>query len=685
MHNALNDAASPFLLSHKDNPIQWRLWGAEALAEAKAADKPILLNLGYGGCHWCHVMNRESFADAAIAEIINENYIPILVDRDERPDLDLIYQGAAGTMGSPGGWPLNIFLTPDGAPFWVATYLPPTEKPGQPGFRRVLGETAELFQKDRAKVDTTANTVRAALENLYNRDMAAPQGDINLDMAALRIAQRYDIFFGGLQGQQKFLHPLMLEVIWRAFLRTGTVQFSQILFTSLDSILFGGVYDHVGGGFFRHSLDERWLEPSFEKMLYDNAQMIDLCTQVFQFNRNELCRQRVTETIGWLLRDMKVGDGFAAAQSSGSQIEDGKYYLWSEAEMDAALVGTFSARFKQIYGVTRDGNVSGKNLPMRLGNPVPANEADEALLAKQREMLMAARGKRAKPVRDERLVADWNGLTIHALARAGMVFEKPEWIQLAVAAFDYVVAELGRNDGRLMHMKTGAAPGQGGFADDYADMARAALQLWEVTGDARFIESAKGWTDVLNRDFWSDRLGGYFYYAADAEQLFVRPRMLFDNPAPAANGTMLMVLTRLAMLTGDTAYMERASVQAATFGTEAGRVLQGSGGYFGGFEYLMNSLMIVVIGHKGNARTQELVRAFWGKPVPSGMLIQIEPGDALPAGHPAAGRSMENGQPTAFICQAGNCSNGFTSAESLAHALILPPTLRAQQPQQRTA
>ena len=503
--------------------------------------------------------------------------------------------------------------------------------------------------------------------------MTAGQESMNLDLAALRIAQRYDVFFGGMLGTLKFLNPLLLEVLWRAFLRTGTPQFSQIIFTTLDGILFGGAYDHIGGGFFRHSLDERWLEPAFEKMLYDQAQMIDLCTSVWQFNRNELCRQRVTETIAFLLREMKVGDVFAASISSGAQTEDAKYYTWSEAEIDAALVGTFSARFKQVYGITRDGNVMGRNLPRRLGNPVPASEADEALLTKQRDMLLAARAKRTAPTRDDRVLADWNGLAITAIARAGMVFEKPEWIDAAIKAFDQVVKDLGDGD-KLSHVQGARA------ADDYADMARAALQLWEVTGDERFLDQAKAWTKVLDEHFWNNQINGYCFYADDAEQLFVRPRMLFDNPAPSVNGTMLVVLTRLALLTGERDYMSRASTLAATFGNEANRMLNGSGGYLAGFEYLVNSLMIVVIGHKGNAKTQELMRAYWGKPMPNGMIMQIEPGDPLPPGPSgASGRGMEGGQPTAYICQAGNCSNGFTSAAALGEALTLPPQMRGQQ------
>ena len=677
MNNALAASNSPYLAAHKDNLVKWRIWGAEALAEARAADKPILLSIGYTGCSWCHVLNSEAFSDEAVAAKINDNFIPILADREERPDLDLIYQGAAGAMRHNGGWPLNIFLTPDAAPFWVTGYLPREDKQDIPSFTRVLGDVATLYQTDKVKVAEISATVRASLENLYNRDMATPQENMNLDMAALRIAQNYDIFFGGLNGQIKFPNALLLELMWRAFLRTGMPQFSQLIFTTLDSMLFGGVHDHIGGGFFRHSSDERWLEPVFEKMLYDNAQIIEVCISAAQFNRNELCRQRVTETVEWLLRDMRVGDGFAAAAGSGDEAEDSKFYTWSEAEIDAALVGTFSARFKQVYGVTRDGNFKGRNLPRRLGNPVPANEADEALLAKQRSMLLAARDKRAKPWRDERLLADWNGLAIAAIARAGIVFEKPEWVQAAIAAFDHVSLTLGDGD-RLAHVASGGVKGIGGFADDYANMARAALQLWEITGDERFLAPAKLWTKTLDTLFWNTQIGGYCYTAGDAEPLFVRPRMLFDNPTPSANGTMLTVLTRLALLTGETDYMSRASTLGATFGDEANRVMNGSGSFFGGFEYLANSLIILVVGHKGNAKTQELVRTFWGKPVPNGMVVQIEPGAPLPPGHPATGRGMQGGHPTAYICQSGQCSDGFTDAAILANALTLPAQMRQQ-------
>jgi uncharacterized protein YyaL (SSP411 family) len=677
----LDTATSPYLLLHKDNPVAWRGWSPDTLAEAAAADKPILLSLGYAACHWCHVMNMESFSDADTAAYINDHFIPVLVDREDRPDIDQLYQAAANLMGFNGGWPLNIFLTPEGVPYFVAGYLPKEERLGQPAFRRILEECHDLYtpEKRGTTLETAAN-IRAQLDNLFGRDMRASTENINIDVAALRIGQRFDIFFGGLQGQMKFPSTSVMDVIWRAFLRTGLPQYSQLMFTTLDHILFGGLYDHVGGGFFRYTADERWLIPHFEKMLYDNALMVDLATGVWQYNRNELCRQRVAETIAWMLREMRVGDVFAAGLDADSEGEEGKFYLWSEAEVDAALMGTFSARFKQVYGVTRDGNHLGRNILRRLGNPQPTQEADEALLTRQREMLLAARGKRVRPARDDKVLTDWNGLAIAALANAGAVFERGDWIAAAVAAFDQILRDMGEGD-RLAHAAFDGRTTAPGFADDYANMARAALVLWEVTGEVRFLEKARAWTAVMDAMFWDGEKGGYCYTPADGERLIVRTRMVADQPSPAANGTMLTVLSRLASLTGEESYYRRAAELTGAFGDEVNRIFAACGTFLTGVEYFGTGLEIIIVGHKGNARTQELVRTVWSKALPNRLLRQLEPGEALPPGHPATGQGMQNGQPTAYLCQRGQCSTPITSAVTLAQVLTLP----MQQQQQRTA
>jgi hypothetical protein len=376
-----------------------------------------------------------------------------------------------------------------------------------------------------------------------------------------------------------------------------------------------------------------------------------------------------------MLREMRVGNAFAAGLDADSEGEEGKYYVWSEAEIDAALMGTFSARFKQVYGVTRDGNHMGKTVLRRLGNPAPAGEADEVLIAKQLSMLLAARDKRVRPLRDNKVLADWNGLAIAALANAGMVFERADWIDAAIGAFDEVVKNLGDGE-RLHHSFAGGRPGAPGIADDYANMARAALQLLEVTGDTRFLEPAIGWVRTLNDYFWDDAKGGYALTASDAAPLIARPRTLYDMPTPSANGTMLTVLTRLAILTGEAAYGTRANALIQAMGDEMNRSLISAGAFLGGVEYFGTALQLLVIGHKGNARTQELLRTIWGKALPNRLVTQIEPGDPLPPGHIATGQGMQGGQPTAYICQRNMCSPPITSAVTLSQALTLPQQQR---------
>ncbi len=435
----------------------------------------------------------------------------------------------------------------------------------------------------------------------------------------------------------------------------------------------GGLYDHIGGGFFRYTVDERWLVPHFEKMLADNALMVEFLTNIWQFNRNTLCRQRLEDTVAWMLRDLKMGGAFAAGLEAESEGEEGKYYLWSEAEVDAALAGTFVQRFKTVYGVTRDGNHMGRNIIRRMGHPQPQlNDADDALLAKQRGLLLAARDKRTPPARDETLLADWNGLAISALAQAGAALDRADWISAAIAAFDDVVRILGEGD-RLYHSANGGVRGATGFADDYALMARGALHLWEVTGETRFLDAAKDWVATMNDHFWNAEKGGYCTTADDAETLIVRSRVLYDQAVPAANGIMIWVLTRLGLVTGDGLYGTRARALLDAFADEYGRAWVSCASYINSLESFSTGFQVVVVGPRNNPRTQELVRAVWGKALPNRLVYVVESGEALPAGHPAFGKGMQNGAPTAYLCQRDICSPPITSAVTLSQALTLPP------------
>jgi uncharacterized protein len=671
--NALDTATSPYLLAHKDNPVAWRVWSNDVLAEAEKEGKPILLSLGYSACHWCHVMNRESFSDPETAKLINENFIPVIADRFQQPDLDQLYQAAANAMGHQGGWPLNLFLNAKGYPYFVAGYLPKEDRLNQPAFSRVLTDMAALY---RDKPDDVAQSAQVAYErtaNLLDRNMRGQPEAIQLDVASMRIGQRYDIFLGGQIGNMKFPQTIFLEILWRAYLRTGIQQFIQLVTTTMDASVLGGLYDHIGGGFFRYTADERWLVPHFEKMLADNALMIEFLTSVWQFNRNGLCRQRIEESVAWLLRDLKMDGAFAAGLEVESEGEEGKYYLWTEAEVDAALSGTFAQRFKAVYGITRDGNHMGRNIPRRMGHIQPQlSQADDVLLAKQRGLMLAARDKRTRPARDETLLADWNGLAISALAQAGAALDHPDWTATAITAFDTVVKLLGDGD-RLTHSANGGKRGASGFADDYALMIRAALHLWEVTGETRFLDQAKRWVTTLDTHFWNMEKGGYCTTADDAEQLIVRQRVLYDQAIPSANGIMIWNLTRLGMITGDGVYGERARALLDSFADEFGRAWASCASYINGLENFATGSQVVVVGPRSNPRTQELIRTVWGKALPNRLLYVVESGEALPAGHPAFGKGMQNGAPAAYLCQRNVCSPPFTSAVALSQALTLPP------------
>ncbi|MEJ0027788.1 MAG: thioredoxin domain-containing protein [Rhizomicrobium sp.] len=683
--NRLAQESSPYLLAHKDNLVDWHPWGPDALALAAAQNKPIFLSIGYSACHWCTVMSEESFADPEIANVLNENFINILVDREERPDVDQCYQAAANVLGHAGGWPLSAFLTPQKVPFLVGTYFPKEERAGQaPPFRTIIDNVLRTLRDEAPQVATVAENVVAQLGILWQRDMRGPIGSDMLDSAAVRIAQRFDIFFGGLTQQQpKFPSVTHIDVLLRAYLRTGMNQFLQLSAQTLDNVLLGGLWDHVGGGFFRYAQDERWLFPQFEKTLADTALLLEIMTTFWQFNRNKLCGERIPETVEFLLRDMRSGAAFVTTvQAEADGLNQGNYYLWTEPEIDAALMGTFVAKFKAAYGVTRDGNYNGRTVLQRLntGAPYPQSDADEALFAKQRELLFKARRQRRQPARDEKVLADLNGLAIAAIANAGGAFQNTAWIQAAIEAFEFIVKALGDGD-RLYHSWIDGKRGAPAFADDYAQMARAAIALYEVAGDKRYLEFAKRWTRILNEHFWDGARGGYCFTADDADTMIVRSRMVFDQPAPSGNAVMLKVLTCLMMATGDSAYADRVNALVGAFAGEAQRAFISMPSYFSGLEFAIAALQLVVIGPPSSPKTHELANAILGTVLPNRFLTVVAPGEAFPENHPMAGKQMQNGQPTVYISQRGQVSPPVTNAVTLVQMMQLPVQRPAARPQ----
>ncbi|HZB91694.1 MAG TPA: thioredoxin domain-containing protein [Stellaceae bacterium] len=664
--NTLADETSPYLLQHKDNPVHWQAWSAAVLAAAKAADKPILLSVGYAACHWCHVMAHECFEDRAIADLMNRLFVSIKVDREERPDLDAIYQHALALLGEQGGWPLTMFLTPDGEPFWGGTYFPPTARWGRPGFPDVLRAIDHAYRNERDKVVQNVGALKSALGRL-----AAPEaGDLLSIDETQRIAERLvrevDPFNGGIGDAPKFPQTGLFELLWRAYKRTRQEPFLNAVLLTLDHISQGGIYDHLGGGYARYAVDQRWLVPHFEKMLYDNAQLLALLTLVWQDTGRGLYAVRVAETIDWVAREMLTAEGaFASSLDADSEHEEGKFYVWSEAEIDRVL-GARAARFKEVYDVTASGNWEGHTILNRLDHRELADPATEAELAACRALLLEARAQRVRPGLDDKVLADWNGLMIAALAEAATVFDRPPWLELARNAFAFITTAMSDSEGRLAHAWRAGRKRHHAVLDDYANMARAALALLEATGDDAYLARARHWVAIADRHYGDAAGGGYFFTADDTEALITRVKTAQDSPNPSGNGVMTGVLARLFYLTGDDAYRARAERVIAAFAGDLRRHGFGYAALINANELLQRAVQIVIRGRRGAPDAEALRRAVTGIGLPNKVLTLVPPEAALPAGHPAFGKGQVEGRATAYVCEGTVCSLPFTEPEALA-------------------
>ena len=664
--NALADETSPYLLQHKDNPVHWQAWSPAVLATAQAADKPILLSVGYAACHWCHVMAHECFEDPAIADLMNALFVNIKVDREERPDLDAIYQHALALLGEQGGWPLTMFLTPDGEPFWGGTYFPPTPRWGRPGFPEVLRAIENAYRNERAKVEQNVGALKSALRRLASPERGEALSIEETDRIAERLVREIDPFNGGIGDAPKFPQTGFIELLWRAYKRTRQEPFRKAVGLTLDHISQGGIYDHVGGGYARYAVDQRWLVPHFEKMLYDNAQLLALLTLVWQDTERGLYALRVAETVEWVAREMLTADGaFASSLDADSEHEEGKFYVWSEADIDR-LLGPRATRFKEIYDVAAGGNWEGHTILNRLRHLELADPATEAELAACRALLLEARTTRVRPGLDDKVLADWNGLMIAALADAATVFARPAWLNLACNAFAFIATAMSDGDGRLFHAWRAGAKRHRAILDDYANMARAALALHEATGDEAYLTAARRWVAIADAHYWDDAGGAYFFTADDADALIIRSKTAQDNPNPSGNGVLVGVLARLFYLTGDDTYRARAERIVAAFAGELRRQVFGFAALINGNELLQRAVQIVIRGRRGEADTEALRRAVIGVGLPNKVLALVPPERELPAGHPALGKGCIEGRATAYVCEGPICSLPLVDPAALA-------------------
>ncbi len=663
--NRLANETSPYLLQHKDNPVDWWAWGPEALAEAKRANKPILLSVGYAACHWCHVMAHESFEDDATARVMNELFVNIKVDREERPDIDQIYMAALHHLGEHGGWPLTMFLTPAGEPIWGGTYFPNSSRYGKPAFVDVLRELARLFREEPQKIEQNRAALMERLAATTAATLGGAIGIKELDNAARQLGGLIDPVNGGTRGAPKFPQAALFELLWRAGSRTAEARYFAAVEITLDHICEGGIYDHLGGGFSRYSVDERWLVPHFEKMLYDNAQLLELLAVAHQHNSKPLYRQRARETIAWLSREMTTGEGaFSASLDADSEGEEGKFYVWSYDDVLKQLGSEDGAFFARHYDVTPEGNFEGHNILNRL-KPLPRSEADEAKLAALRQKLLAARGARIRPGLDDKVLADWNGLMIAALANAALLFDEPSWLDIARRAYDFVVRTMSRGD-RLGHSWREGQLKFPGLASDLAAMTRAALALYEATGQRAFLEQALAWQHALDRDYANAATGAYYLTAADAEGLVIRPASTADEATPNHNAVAAQNLVRLAVFAGDDAWREKADRLIAAIAPLAGENLYMHMALLNAIDLRLRAAQIVVTGE--GAQAEALIAAARHRPPFDRIVLHAATADTLPASHPARDKIAAAKEPQAFVCVGETCSLPVTNPAELNRA-----------------
>jgi uncharacterized protein YyaL (SSP411 family) len=664
--NRLARETSPYLLQHRNNPVQWWAWGEEALAEAKQSGKPILLSVGYAACHWCHVMAHESFENPAIAALMNELFVNIKVDREERPDIDGIYMRALHNLGEQGGWPLTMFLDSEGRPFWGGTYFPPEPRFGRPGFAHVLREVSRIFREEPEKVRRNVELLLASLNEREPKSSAAVSDAVLADLTG-RMVKAVDPRFGGLAGAPKFPQWNFFWLLWRGAIRYSHQAALHAVDNTLLHICQGGIYDHLGGGFARYSVDERWLVPHFEKMLYDNALLIELMCELYRETSNRLYAMRIEETVDWLLREMVAeGGAFAASLDADSEGVEGKFYVWSHAEISKVLGAADADLFAQAYDVTARGNWEGHTILNRLNNPILRTPSEEEALAQMRLKLLAHRAKRVPPARDDKVLADWNGLMIAALVHAARVLDRPQWLTPAATAFQFILQHM-EQDSRLAHSYRAGRRKAYGTASDYANMIWAALRLLQATNQSTFLIAAQRWCATLERHFWMADGGGFSFSADDTPDVIVRMRGAHDDAVPNANAVMLSNLAAIHLITGDPSFRERAEAIVQAFGADLAHNALGHCGLLAACFDLIAPQQTVVISPSAERSTQ-LSRAVFRLSLPGAVHQVLAESELAPAGA-LAGKRARNGEPTVYACLGPECAPPVTESDALLELL----------------
>jgi uncharacterized protein YyaL (SSP411 family) len=674
--NRLADSASPYLRQHADNPVDWYPWSDEALQRARQENKPIFLSIGYAACHWCHVMERESFENPEIARLLNEHFVNIKVDREERPDLDQLYMQAVVAMTGQGGWPMSVFLTPDLKPFYAGTYFPPERRWGRPGFRDVIVALAQAWQLRRADVLQTADEVAAHLQKTLHLSLPESEPSEELLRHLVEVwQQNLDRVYGGLAGAPKFPHAMELRALLRAFHRFRQADILEMVRLTLDGMASGGIYDHVGGGFHRYSTDERWLVPHFEKMLYDNALLSLAYTEAWLVSGVARYRQVVEQTLTWLEREMMAPDGpFFSSLDADSEGEEGKYYVWTATELRAILPPELYDIVAYVYDVTETGNWEGKQV-LAQAKPLPVcarllKMSEQELLARLEEArgrLLAARQQRIAPLRDEKILTAWNALTIQALALAGRVFD-PHYLELACRAANWILAHLQPKSGELFHAcLLNRPPEIPAFLDDYALFADALLSLYECTGEIHWLENAVVLAEQMMARFHDPEGGGLFYAQPAHEPLLVRQKDAQDGSTPSGNSAAAWMLLRLWHFTGRTDFRDCADAIFRWLTPLAERLPTAFGHFLCGVDFAIGPVReIVLSGPVTEPVLQQAWASLWQTFEPRRIVAWLDP--TLPAHRYAPFALLADKlspTPAIYLCEQGTCQQPLIGQEAI--------------------
>jgi uncharacterized protein YyaL (SSP411 family) len=669
MPNHLINETSPYLLQHAHNPVDWYPWGDEAFEKARRENKPVLLSIGYSACHWCHVMAHESFENDAIAQLMNEYFVNIKVDREERPDLDQIYMNAVQMMTHHGGWPMTVFLTPDAVPFYGGTYFPPQDRYNIPGFPRVLIGVAEAYKERQDEIRETGTSLITELRRLSETGGSdQPIEPELLDATYNGITRNYDSVNGGFGGAPKFPPAMALEFL----LRTGKPDALQMISHTCLKMANGGIYDQLGGGFHRYSTDSRWLVPHFEKMLYDNALLSRLYLHYFQVSREPFARETVAGILDYVLREMThpLG-GFYSTQDADSEGHEGRFFVWDIREIRDVLGETAASRFCDYYNITEAGNFEGKNIPnvtrtledVAVAHRISVGEL-QASLDESKQTLFKRRERRVKPDRDEKILTAWNGLMMASFAEAGIVLNRPDYTDAARRNAEFVLSNL-RQDGMLLRTWKDGQAKFNAYLEDYAFLAEGLLTLFETTGEARWLHETLALTDRMIDEFWDNDGGGFFFTGKSHENLIVRSKDYFDNATPSGNSVAAIVLLRLATLTGRENYRNLATAVLREVSEQARRYPSGFGYALSAADFLLSTPKEVAIVGKD---IRPLLAETWRPYLPN-KVVAAGGADLAEITPLLADRPLVNGLPTAYVCEHYTCQNPVTDVSSLAAVL----------------